>query len=81
MHRGLIKEEELEVEYCEKEVLGMPLKMPTQLFINNKFVDSFDGNTYDTINPADESVSLFLNLLKITNIIKFLTIQCRTYKK
>jgi len=56
VHRGLIKEEELEVDYSEKEVLGMPLKMPTQLFINNKFVDSFDGNTYDTINPADESV-------------------------
>jgi len=54
--RGLIKEEELEVDYCEKEVLGMNLKMPHQLFINNRFVNSSNGNEYDTINPANESV-------------------------
>lgn len=53
--RGLIKEEELEVDYCEKEVLGMTLKMPHQLFINNRFVDSSDANEYGTVNPADES--------------------------
>jgi len=54
--RGLIKEEELEVDYCVKEVNGMQLKMPTQVFINNRFVDSSNGQKYPTINPSDESV-------------------------
>ena len=35
----------------------MPLEAPrTQHFINNEFVDSADGKTFDTINPATEKV-------------------------
>jgi formyltetrahydrofolate dehydrogenase len=37
-------------------VNNMDLEFPHQLFINNEFVDSSDGNTFDTINPTDESV-------------------------
>ena len=36
---------------------NMNLRIPHQLFINNKFIDASDGNTFDTINPNDESVS------------------------
>ena len=32
------------------------IRFPNQLFINNEFVDSSDGSTFDTINPADESL-------------------------
>ena len=35
----------------------MDIKFPNQLFINNEFIDASDGNTFDTINPTDGSVS------------------------
>ncbi|XP_002130073.4 cytosolic 10-formyltetrahydrofolate dehydrogenase [Ciona intestinalis] len=54
--RGLEVEEELDVDYAEKEVKGNMLQMPHQLFINNEFVDAANGDEYNTINPADESV-------------------------
>ena len=38
-------------------VNNMDLEFPHQCFINNEFVDSSDGATFDTINPTDESVS------------------------
>lgn len=56
VHRGLEVEEELEVDYAEQSALGMTLKMPHQLFINNDFVDSSNGDEYNSINPANESV-------------------------
>jgi hypothetical protein len=34
----------------------LPRVKHTQLFINNKFVDSVSGKTFDTINPSVESV-------------------------
>ena len=51
-------EEELEVDYAEQSALGMTLKMPHRLFINNEFIDASNGDEYDTINPADESVCI-----------------------
>lgn len=40
-----------------KEIAGgRTLRFPRQLFINNEFCDSSDGSTFDTINPADETV-------------------------
>jgi len=56
--RGLEVEEELDVDYAVQDALGMTLKMPHQLFINNEFIDASDGNEYDSINPAEESVGL-----------------------
>lgn len=35
---------------------NMDLRFPKQLFINGEFVNSVSGNTFETINPADESV-------------------------
>jgi len=39
-----------------KEVGGITVRMPHQAFINNEFIDGASENTYQTINPADESV-------------------------
>jgi len=33
-----------------------PASFPTKLFINGEFVDAADKRTYDSVNPADESV-------------------------
>lgn len=38
-------------------VNNMDLKFPNQLFINNEFVDASNGDTFNTINPHDGSVS------------------------
>ena len=35
---------------------NMDLKIPYKLFINGQFVDAVGGNTFDTVNPNDESV-------------------------
>ena len=59
VHRGLIKEEKLEVDYVVKEVGGITVRMPHQAFINNEFIDGASEKTYQTINPADESVSAY----------------------
>ena len=45
----------------------MDLRIPHQLFINNKFIDASDGKTFDTINPTDESVSIFLSRIAPEN--------------
>jgi acyl-CoA reductase-like NAD-dependent aldehyde dehydrogenase len=34
----------------------LPRVKYTQLFINNEFVDSVSGKTFDTLNPSDETV-------------------------
>ena len=34
----------------------MDITFPNQLFINNEFINSSDGNTFNTVNPADETV-------------------------
>lgn len=31
-------------------------KIQTKLFINNEFVDSVSGKTFETVNPATEAV-------------------------
>ena len=35
------------------------IAFPHQLFIDNEFIDSSDGSTFQTINPTDESVSYY----------------------
>uniref|UniRef100_A0A8C0ZB85 10-formyltetrahydrofolate dehydrogenase n=1 Tax=Cyanistes caeruleus TaxID=156563 RepID=A0A8C0ZB85_CYACU len=55
--RGEDKEEELVIDYVSKNMNNMTVNMPYQCFINGKFINSDDGKTYDTINPADGSVT------------------------
>ncbi|XP_078001442.1 mitochondrial 10-formyltetrahydrofolate dehydrogenase-like isoform X2 [Glandiceps talaboti] len=47
---------EFTYDAVEMDVNNMKLKFPHQIFINNEFVDAIDGNTFNTINPNDESV-------------------------
>uniref|UniRef100_A0A8C4HEU9 10-formyltetrahydrofolate dehydrogenase n=1 Tax=Dicentrarchus labrax TaxID=13489 RepID=A0A8C4HEU9_DICLA len=54
--RGEDGEEELVVDYVEKNINNMTIKMPHQLFINGEFVDADGGKTYKTINPTDGTV-------------------------
>uniref|UniRef100_A0A673AZU4 10-formyltetrahydrofolate dehydrogenase n=1 Tax=Sphaeramia orbicularis TaxID=375764 RepID=A0A673AZU4_9TELE len=54
--RGEDDEEELVVDYVEKNINNMTIKMPHQLFINGEFVDAEGGKTYQTINPTDGTV-------------------------
>uniref|UniRef100_A0AAY4EB84 10-formyltetrahydrofolate dehydrogenase n=1 Tax=Denticeps clupeoides TaxID=299321 RepID=A0AAY4EB84_9TELE len=54
--RGEDGEEELVVDYVEKNVNNMTIRMPHQLFINGEYVDAEGGKTYKTINPTDGEV-------------------------
>ncbi|XP_071784206.1 cytosolic 10-formyltetrahydrofolate dehydrogenase-like isoform X1 [Asterias amurensis] len=45
-----------EYDAVKLHVNDMDIEFPNQIFINNDFMDSEDGKTFDTINPADESV-------------------------
>ena len=45
------------------EVNGKQINMPNQLFINGEFVEAQAGKTFETINPNDESVSIFFTIL------------------
>lgn len=56
MGRGVLTKQQFVYDGIEKEVKNMKVRFPHQLFINNEFVDSSDNSTFETINPADESV-------------------------
>jgi len=47
---------EFTYDAVEMEVNNMTIKFPHQLFINNQFVDSSDGATFNTINPTTEEI-------------------------
>ena len=48
--------EEIDVPSVDMFVNNMNVRIPYKLFINGQFVDSVAGNTFETINPNDESV-------------------------
>ncbi|XP_074644425.1 cytosolic 10-formyltetrahydrofolate dehydrogenase-like isoform X2 [Tubulanus polymorphus] len=50
------EEKVFEYDAIHMHVNQMDVRFPNQLFINNEFINSSDGNTFKTINPADESV-------------------------
>lgn len=54
--RGLGGKKEFVYDAITMTVNNRNISFPHQLFINNEFVDSSDGNTFDSINPADETV-------------------------
>ncbi|XP_050412601.1 cytosolic 10-formyltetrahydrofolate dehydrogenase isoform X2 [Patella vulgata] len=54
--RGIEDKEELVFEPVRMRVNNMDISFPNQAFIDNEFVDSSNGQTYETINPNDESV-------------------------
>lgn len=54
--RGGSASPKLEFNSVSLHVNNMDIKCPTQLFINNRFVNSSSGKTLTSVNPADESV-------------------------
>uniref|UniRef100_A0A7N8XSE8 10-formyltetrahydrofolate dehydrogenase n=1 Tax=Mastacembelus armatus TaxID=205130 RepID=A0A7N8XSE8_9TELE len=79
--RGEDGEEELVVDYVEKNINNMTIKMPHQLFINGEFVDAQGGKTYKTINPTDgtlfrslilgdNKVAIYLPLCRLANLME-----------
>ena len=46
----------------------MDLTIPHQAFIDNEFVDSSSGQTFNTINPNNEEV--FVSLLYFTRLFQ-----------
>ncbi|KAA8593616.1 hypothetical protein FQN60_009732 [Etheostoma spectabile] len=66
--RGEDDEEELLVDYVEKNTNNMSIKMPHQLFINGEFVDAEGGKTYKTINPTDGTAICDVSLAQISDV-------------
>lgn len=54
--RGIEDKEPFTYDAVQMRVNNMDLSFPHQCFIDNEFVDSSDGRTFETINPSDESV-------------------------
>ncbi|XP_028853609.1 cytosolic 10-formyltetrahydrofolate dehydrogenase [Denticeps clupeoides] len=68
--RGEDGEEELVVDYVEKNVNNMTIRMPHQLFINGEYVDAEGGKTYKTINPTDGEPICDVSLAQISDVEK-----------
>ncbi|KAG5836104.1 hypothetical protein ANANG_G00251050 [Anguilla anguilla] len=66
--RGEDGEEELEVDYVERNVNNMTIRMPHQLFINGEFVDAEGGKTYKTINPTDGQPICDVSLAQVADV-------------
>jgi len=54
--RGIGTKKELVFDAIKMNVNKRDIAFPHQLFIDNEFIDSSDGSTFQTINPTDESV-------------------------
>ncbi|CAG10748.1 unnamed protein product [Tetraodon nigroviridis] len=68
--RGEDGEEELVVDYVEKNINHMTIRMPHQLFIDGEFVDAEGGKTYKTINPTDGLPICEVSLAQISDVDK-----------
>lgn len=68
--RGEDTKEELLIDYVEKDINNMKIKIPHQLFINGQFVDAEGGKTYDTINPTDGNAICQVSLAQVSDIDK-----------
>uniref|UniRef100_A0A8C7PA56 10-formyltetrahydrofolate dehydrogenase n=1 Tax=Oncorhynchus mykiss TaxID=8022 RepID=A0A8C7PA56_ONCMY len=66
--RGEDDEEELVVDYVEKNINNMTIRMPHQLFINGEFVDAEGGKTYKTINPTDGTAICDVSLAQASDV-------------
>uniref|UniRef100_A0A8C9Q764 10-formyltetrahydrofolate dehydrogenase n=1 Tax=Spermophilus dauricus TaxID=99837 RepID=A0A8C9Q764_SPEDA len=68
--RGEDEEGDSDINYVEKSVNKLELRMPHQLFIGGTFVDAEGGQTYDTINPTDGSVICQVSLAQVSDVDK-----------
>ncbi|XP_006895226.1 PREDICTED: cytosolic 10-formyltetrahydrofolate dehydrogenase [Elephantulus edwardii] len=68
--RGEEDNNEQDIDYVEKSVNKLTLRMPHQLFIGGKFVDAEGNETFDTINPTDGSVICQVSLAQSADVDK-----------
>lgn len=68
--RGDDGKEELVIDYMEKNINNMTIKMPHQLFVNGMFVDAEGNKTYETINPTDGTAICKVSLAQIADVDK-----------
>lgn len=68
--RGEDEEEEMVIDYAERNVNNMTVRMPHQLFINGQFVDAEGGKTYQTINPNDGTAICSVSLAQVSDVDK-----------
>lgn len=68
--RGDDGKEELVIDYVEKNINNMTIKMPHQLFVNGMFVDAEGNKTYETINPTDGTAICKVSLAQIADVDK-----------
>ncbi|KAL8595137.1 hypothetical protein ACOMHN_013810 [Nucella lapillus] len=54
--RGIEDKEPFTFDAVKLTKNNMELTLPHQVFIDNQFMDASNGDTYNTINPTDESV-------------------------
>ncbi|KAJ7999613.1 hypothetical protein DPEC_G00196220 [Dallia pectoralis] len=66
--RGEDDEEELVIDYVEKNINNMMIQLPHQLFINGQFVDAEGGKTYKTINPTDGMPICDVSLAQVSDV-------------
>ncbi|KAM4021993.1 cytosolic 10-formyltetrahydrofolate dehydrogenase isoform 1-T4 [Anomaloglossus baeobatrachus] len=68
--RGEDAEDEIVIDYVERDVNDMKIKIPHQLFINGQFIDAEGGKTYETINPTDGNAICKVSLAQVSDIDK-----------
>ncbi|XP_077132743.1 cytosolic 10-formyltetrahydrofolate dehydrogenase [Ranitomeya variabilis] len=68
--RGEDAEDEILIDYVEKDVNDMKIRIPHQLFINGQFTDAEGGKTYETINPTDGNAICKVSLAQVSDIDK-----------
>ncbi|XP_075406906.1 cytosolic 10-formyltetrahydrofolate dehydrogenase isoform X2 [Tenrec ecaudatus] len=68
--RGEDDNKEQVIDYVEKTVNKLTLRMPHQLFIGGQFVDAEGAKTYDTINPTDGTVICQVSLAQVSDVDK-----------
>ncbi|XP_053576821.1 cytosolic 10-formyltetrahydrofolate dehydrogenase [Bombina bombina] len=68
--RGEDGAEEVAINYVQKDVNNMTIRIPHQLFINGQFTDAEGGKTYETINPTDGTAICQVSLAQVSDIDK-----------
>ncbi|KAM4652707.1 cytosolic 10-formyltetrahydrofolate dehydrogenase isoform 1-T2 [Discoglossus pictus] len=68
--RGEDGPEELTIDYAEKDINNMAVRMPHQMFVNGQFIDAEGGKTYETINPTDGTAICKVSLAQVSDIDK-----------
>ncbi|XP_025831008.1 cytosolic 10-formyltetrahydrofolate dehydrogenase [Agrilus planipennis] len=79
--RGGSAPAEIKYRAIELETNNMKIKFPCQLFIDGQFVDSEGGKTFETINPADESVICTVQYASIKDVDKAVKAAKKAFEK